>query len=101
MLYQTIAHEYRHVLELRSGAASEAGGEIDAYIAETAALEASGAWRDMRYLTHLSAALRHWWSRLTEHEQLARQEAYTAALDAWRVANERRLDEQFRAQTGR
>ena len=55
----------------------------------------------MRYLNHLSAALRHWWSRLTEHEQLARQEAFTAALEAWRVANDRRLDEQFRAQTGR
>lgn len=101
VLYQTIAHEYRHVLELRSGATSEAGGEIDAYIAETTALETSGAWRDMRYLNHLNAALRHWWSRLTEHEQLARREAYTAALEAWRVANERRLDEQFRAQTGR
>ena len=47
------------------------------------------------------SALRHWWSRLTEHEQLERQEVYTTALEAWRVANERRLEERFRAQTGR
>ena len=100
VLYATIQHEYRHVLELRAGLTSEAAGEVDAYVEEIDGLENSGAWRDMRYMTHLRSALRHWWSELSEHEQLERQEAYTAALEAWQAANERRLEEQFRAQTG-
>ena len=100
VLYATIQHEYRHVLELRAGLTSEAAGEVDAYLEEIEGLESSGAWRDMRYMTHLRSALRHWWDQLDEHEQLERQETYTAALEAWQAATERRLEEQFRAQTG-
>ena len=99
ILYATIQHEFQHVLELRAGLTSEAAGEVDAYLVEISGLESSGAWRDMQYMTHLGSALRHWWSEMSEHEQLARQEPYTAALETWQAANERRLEEQFRAQT--
>jgi outer membrane protein OmpA-like peptidoglycan-associated protein len=103
LLYTTIMHEYQHVLQFRQnrGGAGESVDEVEARLWEIEHLQDSGLWRDVQYMAVLPGQLQHWWNQLTTTQQAPLRARHRRALATIQEMNRRRLEEQFRQQTGR
>jgi len=102
LLFTTIMHEYQHVLQFRQNraGAGEAVDEVEARLWEVEHLQDSGLWRDVQYMAVLPGQLQHWWTQLTTTQQVHLRARYRRAQATIREMNQRRLEEQFRQQTG-
>ena len=102
LLYTTIMHEYQHVLQFRTSGrgAAEAVDEVEARLWEVEHLQDSGLWRDTQYMAVLPGQLQHWWNELTSAQQAPLRARYRRAQATIQQMNRRRLEEQFRQQTG-